>query len=46
MTVPRNLSDPFAHSNDLIGFYEIDLSSEGRKQIVSKIPGNTALITL
>ena len=33
MSVPRDLSQPAAGSSDLIGYFEIDCSSEGRKQI-------------
>ena len=45
MSVPRELSNPAAGSSDLIGFCEIDCSSEGRKQIAGKLPGYAALIS-
>ena len=45
MSVPRDLSNPAAGTSDLIGFFEIDCSSEGRKQIAGKLPGYAALIS-
>jgi hypothetical protein len=44
-TVPRELANPKAGVSDVIGFFEIDLSSEGRKQIAGKLPGYSRLLT-
>ena len=44
-TVPRELANPKAGVSDVIGFFEIDLSSEGRKQIMGKLPGYSRLLT-
>ena len=43
--VPRDLSKPDAGVSDVIGFFEIDLSSEGRKQILGKLPGYSRLLS-
>lgn len=43
--VPRDLAKPEAGTSDVIGFFEIDFSSEGRKQILSKLPGYSRLLT-
>ncbi len=42
--VPRDLTQPESGTSDVIGFFEIDFSSEGRKQIVGKLPGYTRLL--
>jgi hypothetical protein len=43
--VPRDLANLKAGINDVIGFFEIDRSSEGRKQITNKLPGYARLLT-
>lgn len=45
MTVPKEIARPAAGTNDLIGFFENDRSTEGRKQVQSKLPGYARLIT-
>ena len=44
-SVPRDLANPKAGVNEIIGFCEIDFSSEGRKQIANKLPGYARLLT-
>ncbi len=44
-SVPRDLANPKSGVNDVIGFFEIDFSSEGRKQIANKLPGYVRLLT-
>ncbi len=44
-SIPRDLGNPKAGANDVIGFFEIDCSSEGRKQITNKLPGYARLLT-
>lgn len=43
--VPRDLANSKAGVSDVVGFFEIDLSSEGRKQILGKLPGYSRLLT-
>lgn len=44
MAVPRDVARPDAGTIDLIGFFEIDCSTEGRQQIARKLPGYLRLI--
>ena len=44
-SVPRDLAHPKSGLNDVIGFFEIDCSSEGRKQLVNKLPGYARLLS-
>lgn len=43
--IPRDPAQPRRDTTELIGFLEIDCSTEGRKQIAAKLPGYTRLIS-
>lgn len=42
--VPKDITRPAGESTEVIGFFEIDCSSEGRKQIRNKLPGYARLL--
>ncbi len=42
--VPRDIAKPQAGTSDIIGLFEVDCSTEGRKQIAAKLLGYTRLI--
>ena len=44
LSIPKDIASPTSNTTDLLGYFEIDCSSEGRKQIVSKLPGYVRLI--
>jgi Replication-relaxation len=44
LKVPHDISKPAAGVIDLIGFFEIDCSTEGRKQVAGKLPGYARLL--
>lgn len=44
LSIPKDITTPTTNTTDLLGYFEIDCSSEGRKQIVSKLPGYVRLI--
>ena len=45
LAVPKDITNPKLGTTDVIGLFEIDCSTEGRKQIAAKLPGYTQLIS-